>query len=69
MYNYLYLQKPFNPFIFMNEILDKILVLCDQIKEDAPKDSKAARKRIRKATLELNRLGKEYRKLSIEADA
>lgn len=52
----------------MKEITEKIVALCDGIIKDAGKESKAAHVRIRKATLEIARLGKEYRKLSIEAD-
>ena len=50
----------------MKELVEKINALCDAIKEDIVKDgNKAAQARVRKATLELEKLGKEYRKASI----
>lgn len=52
----------------MKEITEKIVALCDAIKADAANETKASHARIRKCTLELEKLGKEYRKLSIEAD-
>ena len=52
----------------MKEIIEKINALCDAIKEDIVKvDNKAAQARVRKATLELEKLGKIYRKESIAA--
>ncbi len=52
----------------MKELVEKINALCDAIKEDIVKDgNKAAQARVRKATLELEKLGKEYRKASIAA--
>lgn len=52
----------------MKEIQDKIQQACLAFVNDAAKDSKAAHARMRKATLEIAKLGKEYRRLSIEAD-
>lgn len=52
----------------MKELVEKIIVLCDAIKEDIVKEeNKAAQARVRKATLELEKLGKEYRKASVAA--
>lgn len=52
----------------MKEITEKIVALCEAILADSQKETKAAHARIRKATLEIAKLGKEYRKESIEAD-
>jgi len=47
----------------MKEITEKIVAQCEAILADSQKETKAAHARIRKA-----KLGKEYRKESIEAD-
>ena len=52
----------------MKELINKINTVCDAIKTDIVKeDNKAAQARVRKATLELEKLGKEYRKASVAA--
>jgi len=52
----------------MKELIEKINAVCDAIKEDIAKEgNKAAQARVRKATLELEKLGKQYRKESIAA--
>lgn len=52
----------------MKELIEKIVAQCDAIKADIVKeDNKAAAARVRKATLELEKLGKQYRKESIAA--
>ena len=49
----------------MKELIAKINAVVDAIKVDIVKeDNKAAQARVRKATLELEKLGKEYRKAS-----
>ncbi len=51
----------------MKQLIEDIVAQCDIIKEDIVKEgNKAAAKRVRKATIVLNKLGKEYRKKSIE---
>ena len=53
----------------MNEIIEKLRGECQAfILESQKKPSKAGNRRMRKATLEISRLGKEFRKLSVEAD-
>lgn len=50
----------------MEEIIAKIKEQLAAIKNDIDKmDNKAAKARVRKATLELGKLGKEYRKASM----
>ena len=50
----------------MEEIIAKMKVTMALIAKDIDKvDNKAARARVRKATLVLEKLGKEYRKASI----
>lgn len=49
----------------MKELVEKIVATCDALKEDLGKDTKAAAARARKATLELEKLGKEFRKASV----
>ena len=52
----------------MEKLINDIIAQCDAIKTDIVKtDNKAAAARVRKATLALEKLGKEYRKASIEA--
>ena len=47
----------------MKELIEQINALCDAIKVDIVKtDNKAAQARVRKATLNLEKLGKIYRK-------
>ena len=51
----------------MKELIENIKGLCDAIKNDIDKvDNKAAKARVRKATLALSKLGKEYRALSMK---
>lgn len=52
----------------MQELEMKLAELCKGIVEDCGKNSKAAHQRIRKATLEIAKTGKLYRKASLEAD-
>ncbi len=52
----------------MENIIKSLKAQAEIIANDIEKDSKAARKRVRKATLEIAKLGKQYRKLSIELD-
>lgn len=52
----------------MKEITNNLVALCEQIIKDSQAETKAAHQRIRKATSQIAKLGKEYRKLSIEAD-
>ncbi len=50
----------------MKKLVEDILAQCDAIKEDIVKEgNKAAAARVRKATLALEKLGKEYRKQSV----
>ena len=50
----------------MKELIEKIKVQLDAIAADIDKvDNKAAKARVRKATLALEKLGKEYRKASV----
>lgn len=55
----------------MTELFAQILSLCNSFKENAglqvTKSNKAAGARARKASLELDKLLKEFRKKSIEA--
>lgn len=57
----------------MKDLSNKIAEIAQLIIDDAQKfgtdkDSKAAHARVRKYTLELEKVGKEYRKASVEAD-
>ncbi len=52
----------------MKNLIDKLVENANIIIADSQKDTKAAHARIRKATLEIAKIGKEYRKASIEAD-
>ena len=52
----------------MKELEMQLAELGKTLAENCGKDTKAAHMRIRKATLEIAKLGKEYRKVSIEAD-
>ena len=52
----------------MKELTNKLVALCGQIIKDSTADTKAAHQRIRKATSEIAKVGKEYRKASVEAD-
>lgn len=49
----------------MEQLIAQISEKCDFIKAEIVKGSKASEARVRKATLELEKLGKEYRKASI----
>ncbi|MDO5447374.1 MAG: histone H1 [Prevotellaceae bacterium] len=53
----------------MKELVVKINALVDAIKADIEKveGNKAAAARVRKATLELEKVGKEFRKVSVAA--
>lgn len=53
----------------MKELIEQISALCDAIKADVEKSetNKAAAARVRKATLDLEKVGKAYRKASIAA--
>ena len=52
----------------MNEIVKDLKAQAEIIVADIEKDSKASRRRVRKATLAIARLGREYRKKSVEMD-
>lgn len=52
----------------MKEIKEKLIEAANAIMININKDSKAAHARVRKATLAIAKYGKEYRKMSIEAD-
>lgn len=52
----------------MKEIVDQMNAIMDAIKADLGKDTKAAAARVRKATLEFEKVGKAYRKASIAAE-
>ena len=50
----------------MEELIEQICATCDAIKADIVKtDNKAAQARVRVATLNLEKLGRRYRKESI----
>ena len=51
----------------MEELIAKISEQCDVLKAEIAKGTKSSEARARKATLELEKLGKEYRKASIAA--
>lgn len=52
----------------MKELAEKILALCENLKAELGKENnKAAAARARKITLELEKLGKLYRKESVKA--
>lgn len=52
----------------MNEISNKLSGLCDQLKVELSKENnKAAAARARKLTLEIEKVGKEFRKESVAA--
>ncbi len=52
----------------MEKIIENMKALCGSILNDIDKPAKAAHARVRKATLELEKVAKEYRKASIAAD-
>lgn len=52
----------------MKELTETIVALCGQIIADSEKETKAAHQRIRKNLTALSKVGKEYRKASVEAD-
>lgn len=58
--------KPTNSNI-MEQIIAKIKEQLAAISADIDKNTKASEARVRKATIELEKLGKEYRKASIAA--
>ena len=49
----------------MEELINQINAACDSLKAEIAKPSKAAHARARKITLELEKLGKVYRRVSI----
>lgn len=52
----------------MKEIIDQLKAECANFIAESEKSSKAAQRRMRKATLNIAKLGKEFRKLSIEEE-
>ena len=52
----------------MKELETQLMDAAAVIVNDVFKGTKAAHQRVRKATLEIARIGKEYRKASIAAD-
>lgn len=52
----------------MDQLKLQLLEAAQVIVSDIQKDTKAASARVRKATLAVAKLGKEYRKLSIAAE-
>lgn len=52
----------------MEKTIETMKGLMEAIKDDIDKDTKAARARVRKASLAFVKAAKEYRKLSLEAD-
>lgn len=52
----------------LKELTEKLYAQAQQIIDNAAKDSKAAHQRIRRATLQIAKIGKEYRRVSVEAD-
>lgn len=52
----------------MENIIKSLKAQAETIVNDIEKDSKAARRRVRKATLEISKLGKQYRKMSVGLD-
>ena len=53
----------------MEEIKNQLKEAAQTILNDIEKDTKAASQRVRKATLTIAKAGKEYRRLSLEANA
>lgn len=51
----------------MEQLIKNIKAQIEVISADIDKNTKASEARVRKATLELEKLGKEYRKASIAA--
>ena len=51
----------------MNQLADQLAALCSGVLKDIEKveNNKAAAARVRKATLEIAKVGKEFRKVSI----
>ncbi len=50
----------------MEQLIQEIKAVMDAVKADIDKvDNASARARVRKATLQLEKLGKEYRKQSV----
>lgn len=52
----------------LKELTEQLYAQAQQIIDSAAKDSKAAHQRIRRATLQIAKIGKEYRRVSVEAD-
>ena len=52
----------------IEKLQSEIIVHMQNFMADATKPSKAARQRQRKATLEIAKLGKQFRALSLEED-
>ena len=52
----------------MKETIEKIVTECQAFIADSNKNTKAAHARMRKNTLAIAKLGKEFRHLSLEED-
>jgi len=52
----------------MEELKKGLLEQANIIAQDINKDTKAAQRRVRRATLAIAKLGKEYRKASLAAE-
>lgn len=52
----------------MEELKNALRASAQAILNDIDNDTKAARRRVRKATLQVAKLGKDYRKASLETD-
>lgn len=52
----------------MEKTIETIKAVMQAITEDIDKDTKAARARVRKATLAFEKAAKDYRRQSVEAD-
>lgn len=53
----------------MHEIIEKMMAAMEAVNADINKvGNKAAQARVRKATLELEKLGKAYRRASLDAE-
>lgn len=50
------------------ELMNGLKEAAQTILNDIDKDTKASAKRVRKATLQIAKLGKEYRKLTTKAE-
>lgn len=52
----------------LKELTEQLYAQAQQIIDNAAKDTKAAHQRIRRATLQIAKIGKQYRRESVEAD-